>query len=402
MKKITVIVAAAGMGKRLGLGMNKAFVSIGGKPVLVRCLEMLKKTDVVDAVVVVTTADDIKKTDELIKEYSYLYPDIKISITGGGRERQDSVAAGLACVDSSCSYVAVHDGARPFAGKEVFLRTLAAAERFGAAVPAVPVKDTIKQVKEGGVLVLRSLKRSELVAVQTPQIFKKEILENAYQRLEKQPVFVTDDASLVEAAGGEVAVVDGIYENIKITTPEDLLIAEEIIASEEGACPEERRPLMDFRVGNGFDVHAFAPDRDLIVCGVKIPYEQGLAGHSDADVGLHALSDAILGAAALGDIGKFFPDTDAKFKNIDSRILLREVAEKVVSEGWKINNVDLILMAQAPKMAPYIEEMRKIIAEDLQIAPGRVGVKATTTEKLGFVGRKEGIAAQAVATIIKE
>lgn len=401
MEKLTVIVAAAGMGKRLGLGMNKAFVPLCGKPVLVRCLEMLGETEMVEQAIVVTTAADIGETDEIIRKFAYLYPEIKVRITEGGKERQDSVAAGLACVDSSCRYVAVHDGARPFAGKALFERVFKAAERYGAAVPTVPVKDTIKQISEDGQVVLYTLKRSKLGGVQTPQIFRKDVLEKAYASLKEHSASVTDDASLVEAAGGTVGVADGDYENIKITTPEDLLMAEKIIASRAGSSTEERRPLMDFRVGNGFDVHAFAPERDLIICGVKIPYESGLAGHSDADVGLHALSDAILGAAALGDIGKFFPDTDAKLKNIDSRILLREVVKKVLAQGWKINNVDVVLMAQAPKIAPYIEMMRETVAQDLSIAVDRVGIKATTTEKLGFVGRKEGIAAQAVATLIK-
>ena len=391
---LTVIVPAAGAGKRMGLGKNKAFITIRDIPLLVLCMKMLAGTGMVRRVIVVTRAWEIQETEMMLREHqASCFPHIAWEVTSGGKERQDSVANGLARITDTEGYVAVHDGARPFAGKEVFARTFAKAKEYGAAIAAVPLKDTVKVVDDRGVIV-STPDRSSLCAVQTPQIFEVNVLRRGYDFLKEHPFAVTDDASLVEASGHSVAIAEGSYENIKVTTPEDLLLAERILE-------EQGDFMMQFRVGTGFDVHALVENRPLILAGVQIPYTKGLLGHSDADVALHALMDALLGAAGKGDIGKHFPDTDSKYEGADSRRLLRIVVEMLQKDGWKANNVDVTIIAQKPKLAPYIAAMRTLVAQDLGIMEDAVNIKATTTEKLGFAGRGEGIAAEAVASIIK-
>ena len=397
---VTVIVPAAGIGKRLGLGKNKAFALVGGLPLLALCLKNLSAVAVVNHVVVVVGAGEVEATRQLLtQQQERCFPRLSWEVTAGGKERQDSVANGLACVTAETGYVAVHDGARPFADAAVFNRTLAKAKQYGAAIAAVPSKDTVKIVREDG-LVASTPERSTLRNVQTPQIFEIGLLRRAYANVKKHPFAVTDDASLVEALGEPVAVAEGAYENIKITTPEDILVAEEIIARRVKETREEMQ-VMQFRVGTGFDVHCLVQGRPLILLGVTIPCAKGLLGYSDADVALHALTDALLGAAGLGDIGRHFPDTDPRYKGADSRKLLREALRMIQAKGWRVNNVDVTIIAQAPKLAAFIPQMQALVAEDLQVAPDAVNVKATTTEKLGFAGRGEGIAAEAVASLIQ-
>ena len=392
---LTVIVPAAGEGTRMGLGKNKAFITILDIPLLVLCMKMLAETGMVRRVIVVTRAWEIQETEMLLREYqSRCFPDIDWQVAAGGKERQDSVANGLAQITDTEGYVAVHDGARPFAGTEVFARTFAKAKEFGAAIAAVPLKDTVKVTDNRGIVV-STPDRSSLCAVQTPQIFEVNVLRRGYDFLKEHPFAVTDDASLVEASGHPVAVAEGSYENIKVTTPEDLLLAEKILEKQGDF-------MMQFRVGTGFDVHALVENRPLILAGVQIPYSKGLLGHSDADVALHALMDALLGAAGKGDIGKHFPDTDSKYEGADSRRLLRNVVEMLQEDKWKVNNVDITIIAQKPKLAPHIATMRTLVAQDLGIMEDAVNIKATTTEKLGFTGRGEGIAAEAVASIVRD
>ena len=392
---LTVIVPAAGEGTRMGLGKNKAFITILDIPLLVLCMKMLAETGMVRRVIVVTRAWEIQETEMLLREYqSRCFPDIDWQVAAGGKERQDSVANGLAQITDTEGYVAVHDGARPFAGTEVFARTFAKAKEFGAAIAAVPLKNTVKVTDNRGIVV-STPDRSSLCAVQTPQIFEVNVLRRGYDFLKEHPFAVTDDASLVEASGHPVAVAEGSYENIKVTTPEDLLLAEKILEKQGDF-------MMQFRVGTGFDVHALVENRPLILAGVQIPYSKGLLGHSDADVALHALMDALLGAAGKGDIGKHFPDTDSKYEGADSRRLLRNVVEMLQEDKWKVNNVDITIIAQKPKLAPHIATMRTLVAQDLGIMEDAVNIKATTTEKLGFTGRGEGIAAEAVASIVRD
>ena len=287
------------------------------------------------------------------------------------------VQSGAAC--------AVQDGARPLVSDEVIDRTVRAAHSYGAAAPAVPVKDTIK-VAQGG-LVASTPDRSQLRAVQTPQVFDFDLLRGALKKAEAENLTVTDDCSAVEQMGMSVKLVEGDERNIKVTTPLDLKMAALLL--------EENK----MRIGHGYDVHRLAEGRDLILGGVKIDYPLGLDGHSDADVLLHAVADALLGAAGLGDIGLHFPDTDPRYKGADSRMLLRVVREKVTAAGYRISKVDVTMIDQRQKLRPYIGQMAENLAFDLQIDVSRVNVKATTEEHLGFTGEGLGMACHAVCLL---
>jgi len=385
MDKLIVIVAAAGQGKRMGLGKNKVFASLGATPLIIKNLTNLAAVENISKVLVVVGSGEEEIMAGLLKQYSPRYfPDLKWQIVTGGKERQDSVQNALTQITEQTGWVAVHDGARPFADADIFARVWQAAKATGAAIAAVPCKDTIKIVN-GQEQVTATPVRSELRAVQTPQIFRLDILRKAYAELAKHPEPVTDDATLVEKLGGKVQVALGSYSNIKITTPEDMVKVKET----------------KMQIGSGFDVHCLVPGRKLILCGVTIPYEKGLEGHSDADVAVHALMDAMLGAAGLGDIGKFFPDNDPAYLNADSMKLLAEVIRVLQEKGWQVNNVDVTVIAQAPKLAPYRVTMKDNLMKALNLPEDAVNVKATTTEKLGFTGRGEGIAAEAVASLNK-
>lgn len=377
-RKIAVIIAAAGQGKRLGSDTPKQYLKIAGEPILVKTVRAFCNNDRVDYVFIVTNKDYIGHCEQLINEYDL---DKVVSVVEGGKERQDSVYQALQQINRKrpgVEYVLVHDAARPFVSQETINYVIEAAVGVGAAIACVPVKDSIRQ---GTSEESRNVERSNLYNVQTPQGFKKSVLIEAYEKAFADKYYGTDDASLVERIGQPVELVIGQYDNIKITTKEDM--------------------PMENRIGTGFDVHALVEGRPLIMGGVNIPFEKGLDGHSDADVLIHALMDALLGAAALGDIGRHFPDTDPQYKGISSVKLLEHVAGLLEDEFYKIGNVDITLMAQRPKIKPYIDDMRKIIAETLDVDISRINIKGTTTEKLGFVGREEGIAAQAVCLLYR-
>lgn len=299
-------------------------------------------------------------------------------VVDGGETRADSVRNGLAAAEGAL--VAIHDAARPFVSRAVITAALEAAARTGAAAPAVPVKDTIK-VAQGG-RVVSTPDRAMLYAVQTPQCFSREKYRQALACVTgEQARQVTDDCSLFELAGMPVELTAGDYGNYKITTPDDL------------------KKEKTMRIGHGYDVHRLVEDRKLILGGVEIPYEKGLLGHSDADVLLHAVMDAVLGAAALGDIGRHFPDTDPAYRGADSLALTRAVAALIHEHGYTVGNIDATILCQKPKLAPYIEEMRRNIAAAFGVAADAVSVKATTEEHLGFTGEGLGIAAHAVALL---
>ena len=303
------------------------------------------------------------------------------AVVEGGAQRQDSVYNALreaGRLDPGTAYVLVHDAARPFVTEDVVQEVIRGAFDRGAAVPCVAVKDSLRE-NEGERS--RCVDRSRFFAVQTPQGFRKELLDEAYEKACKDGFSGTDDASLVERLGYNVEIVDGDYDNIKITTKEDL--------------------PMENRIGTGFDVHRLVEGRKLILGGVEIPYEKGLDGHSDADVLIHALMDALLGAAAMGDIGRHFPDTDDAYKGISSMKLLDRVNNILAENMYSIGNADITVIAQKPKLSPYIEKMRENIADVLGIGKDLINIKATTTEKLGFTGRGEGIAAEAVCSIYR-
>ena len=276
---------------------------------------------------------------------------------------------------------------------EVIARTLESAKKYGSGVAAVPLKDTVKRVNEGGVVV-DTPPRDALRAVQTPQTFEAELIRRAHAAYALGER-ATDDAALAERMGVEVRLTEGDVENIKLTTPEDMLLARQVILRREGQ--KEEKPMV--RIGHGYDVHRLTEERKLILCGVEIPYTLGLLGHSDADVALHALMDALLGAAALGDIGRHFPDTDPAYKGADSGRLLDHVVALLEEKGYVVGNVDVTIICQRPKLKDYIEQMRQNVARHLKVDADRVNIKATTTEKLGFEGEGLGISSHAVACI---
>lgn len=374
-KRIIVIIAAAGSGNRMGSGIPKQFLEIEGKPVLVKTALAFSQNQYIDGFFVVTGKEYMDRSKELLQDINKY-----MGVTSGGAERQDSIYNGLKLLPEDIDYVLVHDGARPFVTQNIINKVVEKAVEEGAAVAAVPVKDTIKTIGENDTI-KGTLPRNQLRSIQTPQGFKKELILRAYEKAFEEGYYGTDDAALVERVGAAISVVDGEYGNIKITTKEDM--------------------PMECRVGTGYDVHRFEKNRKLILGGVEIPYEFGLLGHSDADVLVHAVMDALLGAAALGDIGRHFPDTDDKYKGISSMRLLEYVSNLLESKGYSVGNIDATIIAQAPKLAPFIDDMKINIAETLKISHNKVNVKATTTEKLGFTGRKEGIASEAVCILNK-
>ena len=382
-----MIIGAAGEGKRFGAQLPKQFLKINNKTILQMSIGPFNENELVDQIIVVCHRDFIAQTQNICNEFE------KVSkVICGGKERQDSISRGLEELDhcNGESLVLIHDGARPFVSREIIERVIDKASSNGAAVPCVPVKDTIRIIDRENKDISRTLDRNSLVAVQTPQGFNLSLIRKAYENAFENDFLGTDDASLVELLGERVYMVMGDYKNLKITTKEDL---------PKGVTHNDSMPGL--RIGTGYDVHRLVEGRKLVLCGVEVPYQLGLLGHSDADVATHALMDAVLGAASLGDIGKLFPDSDQSFKGISSMILLRKVMDEIKSKGFRIGNADITIVAQKPKLAPYIEEMRDTLAKEMEIPKDLVSVKATTTEKLGFAGRGEGIEAQAVCSIYR-
>lgn len=371
-EQVTAIIMAAGTGSRMGAAVPKQFLKIKGRTVLERAVLPFENNGFVDDILVVCGQDFVPLCKRLCSAFSKVR-----AIITGGEQRQDSVRNAINALEIGADgYVLIHDGARPFVTDEIICRVLAGAADAGAAVCAVPVKDTVRRITEEG---STTLDRSQLCNVQTPQGFKAAVIRDAFAAADSEGFVGTDDAGLAERAGYHVTLVEGSYDNIKITTREDMPV--------------------ETRIGAGFDVHKMTDGRKMILCGVDIPFEKGLLGHSDADVALHALMDAMLGAAALGDIGSHFPDTDDTYKGISSMELLRQTAAIIDEAGYRLANADVTIIAQRPKIAPYIREMRENIAEALGVDIENISVKATTTEKLGFTGREEGIAAQAVCLL---
>lgn len=387
MVRVTAIIAAAGRSTRMGGGINKVFIPLFGRPVLMYSVALLATCPEVRQLIVVASPDQVATVREMIAQEPPAQPWL---VVPGGRERQDSVYQALAAADPTAEIILVHDGARPLAERDLVRRVLDAAQRDGAACAAVPLKDTVKVVKENGVIT-HTPDRRRLWAVQTPQAFAAPLLKEAHRRAHAEGYYATDDAALVERLGRSAVVVEGSYRNLKITTPEDLTMARALLAGEPGQLP---------RVGHGYDVHRLVPGRPLVLGGVMVPHKLGLAGHSDADVLLHAIMDALLGAAALGDIGRHFPPDDDRYKDIDSTVLLAQVRDKIAACGLAVHNIDATVVAERPRLVPYISAMRRRIAQVLKCPEAAVNVKATTTEGLGFAGRQEGIAAHAVAALV--
>lgn len=380
MASCVALIVAAGRGRRFGGEMPKQYLPLGGRMVLSHCLAAFVTHPEVSGVRVVIHPDD-ESLYELAAQGLRLMPPVH-----GGAERQDSVRLGLQSLkDDPPDYVLIHDGARPFIEAGVISRTIAALSDHAGAIPAVAVADTLKRGENG--MIVGTQERVNLWRAQTPQAFRYKDILAAHEALAGQSL--TDDAALLEAHGQHVALAQGDDGNVKITTPHDLALAERRF----------QRPLMA-RTGNGYDVHKFKEGGDHVwLCGVKVPHNQGLEGHSDADVALHALTDAILGAIGAGDIGHHFPPSDMQWKGASSDRFLAHAASLVAAKGGRIVNVDLTIICERPKVGPHRPAMTARLAGILGIEQGRISVKATTTEGLGFTGRKEGIAAVATANV---
>jgi 2-C-methyl-D-erythritol 4-phosphate cytidylyltransferase/2-C-methyl-D-erythritol 2,4-cyclodiphosphate synthase len=404
-KKLTAIIAAAGSSGRMGTGINKQFLLIKSKPVLCYSVDMLEKCRCVKDIIIITQLAEIAHCREILANYGN-YLKVKCVIPGG-KTRQESVWEGIKQAGEGTEYIAVHDGARPFASAALLEKLLQAAEKWGAAIPGIPVRDTMKTV-DPDFWADQTLERSVIRAVQTPQVFRYDALKAAYEQARENHMEATDDAALFAKYAGKVKLLPGEPYNIKITTSDDLRLADFIAGNHEKNFVNHKnhgfseRKLLKIRIGYGYDAHNFIAGRPLIIGGVTIPYEKGLAGHSDADVLVHAICDAVLGALALGDIGAHFPDHNPRYKNISSLLLLQETYEMIRERGYVIINIDSTIVAQAPAMSPYSSQMRARIAKVLNIDTEQISVKATSTEGLGFEGRKEGIGATAVVLLENE
>lgn len=379
------VVVAAGQSVRMGGGPKKQFRLLGGLPVISRTLTVFEGIERIrDVVLVVPPGEEERCWEGIVAPGGYRKVRV---IVPGGRHRQDSVWNGLQSLSGPPEVVVIHDGVRPLVRAEYVDAAIEAAVAWGAAVVAVPAKDTVKTVDAAG-FITNTLPRDSIYLAQTPQAFRFEVLFEAHRRARQDGFYGTDDTVLVERMGLPVKVVEGGYENIKITTPEDFTVARAMIGEE-----------MPLRVGVGYDVHRLVPGRPLILGGVEIPFKKGLEGHSDADVLCHAVMDALLGAAGAGDIGRHFPPTEEAYRGISSLILLSRVQQEVARRGFAIANVDAVVVAQRPRLAAYTPEMVLNVSRVLGVPQSVVNLKATTTEGLGFPGREEGIAAYAVALL---
>jgi 2-C-methyl-D-erythritol 4-phosphate cytidylyltransferase/2-C-methyl-D-erythritol 2,4-cyclodiphosphate synthase len=383
-KRTAAIIVAAGRGLRAGCGGPKQYRSIGGRTVISRAMEPFCRHPQIFAVQPVLNPDDAAMFNEAVCDMRYQPP------ADGGATRQASVRAGLeALVSQSPDIVLIHDAARPFVTAAVISRAIDAASLTGAAVPAIAVTDTIKLIGDAG-HVEATPERARLRIAQTPQSFGFEVILDAHRRAAREGRDdFTDDAALAEWAGLTVATFEGDPANMKLTTPEDFVREEARLGAMLG----------DVRTGSGYDVHAFGDGDHVMICGVRVPHTKGFLAHSDGDVGLHALVDAILGALADGDIGSHFPPSDPQWKGAGSHQFLKYAIDRVTARGGRVAHLDVTLICERPKIGQYRDAMRARIAEITGLNLSRVAVKATTSERLGFTGREEGIAAMASATI---
>jgi 2-C-methyl-D-erythritol 4-phosphate cytidylyltransferase/2-C-methyl-D-erythritol 2,4-cyclodiphosphate synthase len=377
-ERVGAIIAAGGSGQRAGVA--KQWVQLGGESVLRRSARSLAACDLVDELVAVVPPGHVERGRREVADLGK-----PCQVVEGGPARADSVRNGLAALPG-CTVVLIHDAARPFASPALARAVVLAAARDGAALAAVGASDTVKLAD--GSRVVETIDRRAIWLAQTPQGFRAALLQRAFEAAGPLAAAATDECQLVERLGEIVTLVPGETSNFKLTTSADVARARALVEA-------------PYAMGVGYDVHPFAPGRRLVLGGVEFEGD-GLLGHSDADVCAHAIGDAVLGAAGLGDIGRHFPDTDPQWKGVSSLLFLREIARKVGELGWRVGNCDVTLAARRPKIAPRAEEMRARITEALGIAPWQANVKATTTEGLGFVGRGEGIAAHAVALLVRE
>lgn len=416
--QVGLVIVAAGVSSRMG-GQDKVAADLGGRPVLAWSLEIGERCAEIVTIALVVHPERRTWAEAFIRAGGWRKP---VIVCDGGERRQDSVATGVAALDD-VEWVAVHDAARPFAGVTLVQRCIhAARDCGGCALAAVPVNDTLKRVN--GRRVEATLSREQLWSAQTPQVCRRVMLLEGFELAAVNGWSVTDEAMLMELLHVPVVVVPGNVRNFKLTTSDDLALARAIVADEgiRGSDDQERHGLTaaaavpalqlagmqrtlqrldrpGTRVGIGYDIHRLVSGRRLVLGGVELAHERGLEGHSDADVLLHAVMDALLGAAALGDIGRHFPPGDPAYLGADSRVLLRQVAALLREAGYRTQNVDAMVVAQQPRLGPYIPEMRRMIAADLAVDVDCISIKATTNEGLGPEGREEGISATATASI---
>jgi 2-C-methyl-D-erythritol 4-phosphate cytidylyltransferase/2-C-methyl-D-erythritol 2,4-cyclodiphosphate synthase len=376
MPRIAALIVAAGRGERAGGASPKQYRALAGRPMLRRSVEAFAER--ADLIQVVIGADQGREYEAAMADFDCLPP------VGGGAARQQSVRNGLeALARHKPDLVLIHDAARPLVSSALIDRAIEALADADAAIPLLPVADTLKRETNG---TWTTVPRDGLLRAQTPQGFRYDAILKAHREFAARDL--TDDMALAELAGLKIASIAGEDINMKITTPQDFATAERLLGA--GG---------DFRTGFGFDAHKFAPGDHIWLCGVKIAHDKTLEGHSDADAGLHALTDAILGAVGAGDIGQHFPPTDAKWRGAPSCVFLEHAKTLAREAGGTLVHCDVTLICERPKIAPHREAMRARIAEMLSLDIARVSVKATTTEGMGFTGRREGIAAQAVATV---
>ena len=382
MARCAVLILAGGSGSRVGSDIPKQYLNLGGVPVIRRTVEVFLSHPAIDLIQVVIGAEDSERCGEALAGLGLPAP-----VTGGAT-RQNSGMRGLEALETAePDYVLIHDAARPFVDHGTIDRVVRALEQASAVLPAVPVADTLKRGAGSPAIVTATVDRQDMWRAQTPQGFRFTEILSAHRAA--TGLELTDDTAVAEHAGMTVSLVPGAEDNFKITTQGDLRRAERMAAAMTG----------ETRIGTGFDVHAFGEGDKVILCGVEIPHDQALEGHSDADVALHAVTDALLGAIAEGDIGSHFPPSDPQWRGAPSRLFLEHAAALVTGRGGSIGNIDLTIICEAPKVGPHRDAMRQSLSEILKIEAGRVSVKATTTEKLGFTGRGEGIAAQAAVTV---
>jgi 2-C-methyl-D-erythritol 4-phosphate cytidylyltransferase / 2-C-methyl-D-erythritol 2,4-cyclodiphosphate synthase len=391
---VAAIIAAGGRGVRLGADRPKQFLEIGGRSILEMSVAALAASDRIDEIIVALPEDHL---DAVAKSFKGTIA-TPLHFVAGGARRQDSVSNAFAKTSAKADVIVIHDAARPFVTQDVIGRAIDGAQSYGAAIAAIGVRDTVKQTAgtnaEGSRAILATIPRDSVFLAQTPQAFRRDVLARALR--EGAGVDATDEAMLAERLGLPVHLVDGDPRNVKITTQADLAAANAAARSSrsEGDSPSHR-----LRIGNGYDLHRLVAGRALILGGVTIPFERGLDGHSDADIVCHAVTDAVLGAAAIGDIGRLFPDTDPKWKGADSIALLMGAVAKVHEAGYRVSNVDVTVIAQKPKLLPYVDAMRANLAAALGVDVSAISVKGKTNEGVESMGRSESMACHAVALI---
>jgi 2-C-methyl-D-erythritol 4-phosphate cytidylyltransferase/2-C-methyl-D-erythritol 2,4-cyclodiphosphate synthase len=374
------VIVAAGKGLRAGGGLPKQYRDLRGVPVLARAITAFLSHSGISDVVAVIGAEDRDRFEALVRPHLAG----QVLLAEGGATRAESVAAGLAALATrDIAEVLVHDGARPLVSADLISRIIQATRDHGAAAPALAVSDTLWRASDR---VDAVVPRDRLFRTQTPQGFRYAALVAAHANA---PAAATDDVAVARAAGLDVAVVPGDEDNIKITEAGDFARAARLLGG-----------TMDVRTGNGFDVHAFEPGNHVTLCGIDIPHDRALKGHSDADVAMHALTDAIYGALSEGDIGRWFPPSDPQWKGAASHVFLSHAADRIHTRGFRLTHADVTIICEMPKIAPHADKMRQRLADILGIDVARISVKATTSERLGFTGRSEGIAAMATATLV--